>query len=233
WALDCSPDGQRILSGGQDHLMILWDVETGRELRRFQGHTRGVIGAAFSPDGRRALSGSDGRGRLDSPGSVRGRRDDGVRAMSFRRFLLQYFLVTAFLLGLFGRLMLHFYPILTGREYPSDMARAGLLTQVVIGLLISVMLTASVAVFNRVTTVVIPLGSQDLLSRLDDQMAKLRYRPGARSENSLVFVPKALVHPRVFHVHVGIGPNAITLVGPGAVVRALEKRIAPGRAHDE
>ena len=30
----------------------------GRELRRFEGHTGGVNSVAFSPDGRRVLSGS-------------------------------------------------------------------------------------------------------------------------------------------------------------------------------
>ena len=36
--------------------MRLWDVETGQELRRFDGHTEAVWGVAFSPDGRRAVS---------------------------------------------------------------------------------------------------------------------------------------------------------------------------------
>ena len=38
--------------------MRLWDVDSGRELRRFQGHDAGSPRVAFSPDGRRALSGS-------------------------------------------------------------------------------------------------------------------------------------------------------------------------------
>src|SRR5205814_1283897 len=36
----------------------LWDVASGREIRRFQGHQGCVRTVAFSPDGRRALSGS-------------------------------------------------------------------------------------------------------------------------------------------------------------------------------
>jgi len=38
--------------------MHLWYVETGRELRRFTGHTDGIHRTAFSPDGRCVLSGS-------------------------------------------------------------------------------------------------------------------------------------------------------------------------------
>jgi len=34
----------------------LWDVTTGKELRRFEGHGTGLTGAVFSRDGRRALS---------------------------------------------------------------------------------------------------------------------------------------------------------------------------------
>jgi WD40 repeat protein len=33
----------------------LWDVETGKEVRTFRGHTNTVDGVAFSTDGRRAL----------------------------------------------------------------------------------------------------------------------------------------------------------------------------------
>jgi WD domain, G-beta repeat len=36
----------------------LWDVETAKELRCFKGF-RGVASVAFSPDGKRALSGSE------------------------------------------------------------------------------------------------------------------------------------------------------------------------------
>jgi WD40 repeat protein len=37
----------------------LWDAATGREVRRFEGHTDRVRAVAFSPDGRYALSGSE------------------------------------------------------------------------------------------------------------------------------------------------------------------------------
>jgi len=54
-----SPDGKRVLSGGWDKMVRLWDVSTGRELRSFFGHSSKVSSVAFSPDGRFAYSGSD------------------------------------------------------------------------------------------------------------------------------------------------------------------------------
>jgi WD40 repeat protein len=42
-----------------DKTIRLWDVDTGREIRRLEGHTSHVFGLAFSPDGRQAVSGSD------------------------------------------------------------------------------------------------------------------------------------------------------------------------------
>jgi WD40 repeat protein len=67
-----SPDGHLALSandcqgGGSnrpapDYELRLWDLDTGKELRRFVGHAYPVRGVAFSPDGRQAFSwGDDG-----------------------------------------------------------------------------------------------------------------------------------------------------------------------------
>jgi WD40 repeat protein len=76
-AVAWSPDGHRALSGGgvretkasqpqpSDCVVRLWEVDTGKEIRRFPGHTQAVRCVAFAPDGRRALSGSlDGTLRL-------------------------------------------------------------------------------------------------------------------------------------------------------------------------
>jgi WD40 repeat protein len=60
-----SPDGTRILSGGSDTVLRLWDVKTGKELRRLSGHRLTIYDLAFLPGGRQALScGEDGTMRL-------------------------------------------------------------------------------------------------------------------------------------------------------------------------
>ena len=54
-----SPDGKLVASAGWDHLIRLWNAETGRELRQFVGHKGPVYGVAFSPDGLTIASGSE------------------------------------------------------------------------------------------------------------------------------------------------------------------------------
>ncbi len=53
-----SLDGKRTLTGSDDYMVRLWDVETGRSLRVLEGHMSSVWSVAWSPDQRRALSGS-------------------------------------------------------------------------------------------------------------------------------------------------------------------------------
>ena len=60
-----SPGSNQILSGSNDGTVILWDVETGREIKAFTGHTNSIFSTVFNPDGRLAISGSsDGTLRL-------------------------------------------------------------------------------------------------------------------------------------------------------------------------
>jgi WD40 repeat protein/uncharacterized caspase-like protein len=64
WSVVLSSDGRRALTGTADGV-LLWDVETGKELRSFEGHWTEVWAVAFSPDGSRVLTGgADGTARV-------------------------------------------------------------------------------------------------------------------------------------------------------------------------
>jgi len=57
---DClafSPDGQFLLSGSYDRTLKLFNIESGKMIRTFEGHLHGLTSVAYSPDGQRALSG--------------------------------------------------------------------------------------------------------------------------------------------------------------------------------
>ena len=65
WSVAFSPGGDRIVSGGDDGTLRLWDLE-GRQIGgAFAGHSGGVGSVAFSPGGDRIVSGgTDGTLRL-------------------------------------------------------------------------------------------------------------------------------------------------------------------------
>jgi WD40 repeat protein/DNA-binding SARP family transcriptional activator len=47
-----SPDGRTVLATGRDNIARLWNVDTGRLVREFRGHTNIMWRGTFSPDGR-------------------------------------------------------------------------------------------------------------------------------------------------------------------------------------
>lgn len=55
-AVAFSPDGKYIVTSGDDKTAKLWDVQSGRELRQFIGHTREILRVYFSPDGKSVLT---------------------------------------------------------------------------------------------------------------------------------------------------------------------------------
>lgn len=58
-ALSYTADGGRLLTGGADRAVRLWDDATGRLLQTFQGHSGNIRSVALTPDGATALSGGD------------------------------------------------------------------------------------------------------------------------------------------------------------------------------
>src|SRR5690242_6890481 len=52
-----SPDGKMLLAGAWDGSIRLWDVDAGREVHSYVGHTGWVRNLAFAPDGK-ALAGT-------------------------------------------------------------------------------------------------------------------------------------------------------------------------------
>ncbi|KAJ7696290.1 WD40-repeat-containing domain protein [Mycena rosella] len=54
-----SPDSMCVVSGSHDETVRIWDVATGAEVTKMEGHSDSVLSVAFSPDGTRVVSGSD------------------------------------------------------------------------------------------------------------------------------------------------------------------------------
>ena len=53
-----SPDGMNIASGSNDKTIIIWDIETGKQVKKIEGHADGITSIRFSPDGNNIASAS-------------------------------------------------------------------------------------------------------------------------------------------------------------------------------
>lgn len=51
-----SPDGETIISGGEDNRIRIWDSHTGKEIQKFHEHSDGIDDIVFSADGKRFVS---------------------------------------------------------------------------------------------------------------------------------------------------------------------------------
>ncbi len=92
-----SPDGKYILSGGSqnnismENTLSLWDVVTGKDLRRFDGYNECVNSVAFSPDGKLAISAGTLTVWELATGKVLSRFEDNCAPVAFSpdgRFIL-------------------------------------------------------------------------------------------------------------------------------------------------
>jgi WD40 repeat protein len=73
WDIECSPDGRRLATAGNDQTVRVWDTERLKELCLLRGHHDEVFTVAFSHDGQwLASGGQDGTVKLwnlDNPSS--------------------------------------------------------------------------------------------------------------------------------------------------------------------
>ena len=84
WTVSVNPDGDRMVTGGTDGNVVLWDVETGNEVARWEAGHDAVASARFAADGKSiALGFDDGTvavtdASLGSPRELKGTNDSKV-----------------------------------------------------------------------------------------------------------------------------------------------------------
>jgi WD40 repeat protein len=71
-ALAVSPDSPVLATGGEDRMIRLWEIPSGRPLAQWEGYEGGVTAPAFRVDGQGLISGaSDGLLKLWDLASIR------------------------------------------------------------------------------------------------------------------------------------------------------------------
>ena len=56
-SMDYSPDGTKIVVGGQNNEVVIWDITTGAIVKTMKGHSDDVVTVRYSPNGRYIASG--------------------------------------------------------------------------------------------------------------------------------------------------------------------------------
>ncbi len=92
YSVKFSPDGTRLVSGGQDSTIILWKIDTGEQIAIFNDSDSNFVqSVVFSPDGRKVLAGSNDKtvkllsiesGRFELEKTLRG-HDAAVYAVQY------------------------------------------------------------------------------------------------------------------------------------------------------
>jgi hypothetical protein len=94
------------------------------------------------------------------------------------------------------------------------------------GLLVGALFGGMMAIIMRPATLAFSIGDRnEFLSRLDGEMAKLRYRPLSGADGFRVYGPRTLVRPHAFDIAIRVEAGRATVAGPRANIRALKKRL--------
>jgi WD40 repeat protein len=71
YSVALSPEGKLLAAGGDDPVVRVWDVDSGKELYQLDGHQDKVRSITFAPDGKLLATLSGGRVRLWNPATGR------------------------------------------------------------------------------------------------------------------------------------------------------------------